>query len=104
LDRTRTCRAFIGAAKIESVLHAELSYNADVALGQKAQMIGAEDMPPADAAAVGGRVAAKVAEIARTLQIEVANGGVLHHWILSQTVRQRNDVDCGIAALSVPRL
>ena len=73
LDRAGCSRAFIGAAKIESVLDAELAHDADIGLAQMAQMIGAEDMPPADGVAVCGRIAAKVAEIARTLEVEVAD-------------------------------
>ena len=93
LDHAGGGHAFIGAAKIEGMLDAEFAHNADVGLAQMAQMVRTKNVPPSDAAAIGCRIAAEVAEIARTLEVVVAEGAVLHVRSLSQAVRQRNGVD-----------
>ena len=64
-------QAFLGAAKIESAFQAEAAQHLDVGFGEMAEMVGAEDLSPADAAAVLGAIAAEVAEIAGAGEIEV---------------------------------
>ena len=66
-DAGRGC-ALVGPAKIEGVLDAEIAHHLDVVLGEVAEMVGAENLPPAHRAAVAGRIAAKVAEIAGALR------------------------------------
>ena len=46
-----------------------------VLIGKMAEMVGAENLPPAHGAAVAGRVAAEVAEIAGAGKIEMAGRG-----------------------------
>ena len=46
---------FLGAAKIEGAFQAEAAQHLDIGLGKMAEMVGAEDLPPADRAAVFGR-------------------------------------------------
>jgi len=41
-----------------------------------AKMVGAENLPPADRAAVPGGVAAKVSEVAGAGEVEVAGRGI----------------------------
>ena len=64
--------ALVSPAEVERGLHANAAHGLDVVLGQMAEMVGAKDLPPADRAAVAGRVAAEVAEVAGALKIEVA--------------------------------
>jgi hypothetical protein len=64
--------ALLGAAKIERALQAQGSQQFDIGLGEMAEMVGTEDLPPADGAAISGAVASEVAEIAGAGKIEVA--------------------------------
>ena len=62
----------LGAAQIECALQPELAQHGDVVVGQMAEMVGAEQLPPARVPAVPGRIAAEVAKIAGAGEIEVA--------------------------------
>jgi hypothetical protein len=54
-------------------------------------MVGTEDLPPADSAAIFAGIAAQIAEIAGTGEIEVAGGRFLHEVSISHALRQLND-------------
>jgi hypothetical protein len=43
-----------------------------------AEMVGAEDLPPADRAAISGEVATEVAKIAGSGKVEVTGGRIWH--------------------------
>ena len=62
----------LGAAQVERALQPELAQHDDVVVGQMAEMIGAEQLPPARVPAVLAGIAAEVAEIAGAGEIEVA--------------------------------
>ena len=68
--------ALLGAAEIECAPDAEAAQHLDIGFGEMAEMVGAEDLPPAHDAAVPGRIAAEVAEIAGAGEIEVAGGRI----------------------------
>jgi hypothetical protein len=68
--------AFLGAAKIESAFQAEAAQHLDVGFSEMAEMVGAEDLSPTDAAAVLSGIAAEVAEIAGAGKIEVTDGRI----------------------------
>src|SRR6202789_3378426 len=78
LQRTDGRGALLGAAKIERALQAEAAQHIDIGLGEMAEMIGTEDLSPADSAAILAGIAAEIAEIAGAGEIEVAGRGVLH--------------------------
>ena len=67
--------ALLGAAKIERAPDTEAAQHLDVGVGEMAEMVGAEDLPPAHDAAVPGGIAAEVAEIAGAGEIEVTDRG-----------------------------
>ena len=71
LDAAQRGGALLGAAEIECAFDAERAQHRDVGLGEMAEMVGAEDLPPADDAAVLAGIAAKVAEIAGAGEIEM---------------------------------
>jgi hypothetical protein len=48
----------------------------DVIGRELAEMIGAEDVPPARGPAIGGRIAAEITKIAGALQGEVTGRGI----------------------------
>jgi len=62
----------VGTAKIERTLQTQGAQQLDIDLGEVAEMVGTEDLPPADGAAISGAVASEVAEIAGAGKIEVA--------------------------------
>jgi hypothetical protein len=74
---TTVGRALFDAAKVEGAAHAQRADDLDVGGRELAKMVGAEDVPPARGAAVGGRIAAEIAEIAGALQGEVTCRGGL---------------------------
>ena len=67
--------ALLGAAKVERAADAELPQHGDIVVGEMAEMVGAEDLPPAHGPAVARRIAAEIAEIAGAGEIEMAGGG-----------------------------
>ena len=67
--------ALLGAAKIERAADAEAAHHGDVVIGEMAEMIGAEDLPPAHDAAIAGGIAAEIAEIAGAGEVEMAGRG-----------------------------
>ena len=67
--------ALLGAAKIERAADAELPQHGDIVVGEMAEMVGAEDLPPAHGAAVARRIAAEIAEIAGAGEVEMAGRG-----------------------------
>ena len=71
LDAADRGNAFLGAAEIEGALDAKAAQHLDIGLGQVAEMVGAEDLPPADGTAVAGAIAAEVAKIAGAGEVEV---------------------------------
>jgi hypothetical protein len=83
--------AFLGAAKIERALQAEAAQHVGIGLGQMAEMIGTEYLPPADSAAILAGIAAQIAEIAGTGEIEMAGGRFLHAVSIGHALRQLND-------------
>ena len=68
--------ALLGAAEIEGAPDAEAAQHLDIGFGEVAEMVGAENLPPADGAAVAGGIAAEVAEIAGAGEVEVTGGGI----------------------------
>src|SRR5260370_11182204 len=83
--------AIFGAAKIERALQAQGTQNLDIRFGEVAEMVGAEDLPPAHSPAIPGRIAPEVAEIADAGKIEVAGRWVRHGVSLGNPVRRGND-------------
>ena len=77
-DRARRGAAFLCPAKIECVLQAEAAQHGDIGFGQMAEMVGAEDVPPAHRAAVLAGITAEIAKIAGAGEIEMTDGGILH--------------------------
>ena len=75
LDAAKRFAAFVLAAKIEGAAHAELAQHRDVGCRKLAEMVGAENLPPAHKAAVLGGIAAEIAKIAGAGQIEMAGRG-----------------------------
>ena len=67
--------ALLGAAKVERAADAELPQHRDIIVGEMAEMVGAEDLPPAHGPAVTRGIAAEIAEIAGAGEIEMAGGG-----------------------------
>ncbi len=67
--------ALLGAAKVERAADAELPQHGDIVIGEMAEMVGAEDLPPAHGPAVARGIAAEIAEIAGAGEIEMAGGG-----------------------------
>ena len=67
--------ALLGAAEIERAPDTEAAQHRDVVVGQMAEMVGAEDLPPAHDAAVAGGIAAEVAKIAGAGEVEMADRG-----------------------------
>ena len=64
----------LGAAKIERAPEPRPQHR-DVVVGQMAEMIGAEELPPAHDAAVAGGIAAEIAKIAGAGEVEMADRG-----------------------------
>src|SRR6478735_11910486 len=90
-DRADARRALLDAAKIEGTAHAQRADDLDIGSSELAEMVGAEDVPPARGTAICGRIAAEVAKIAGALQGEMAgrdvlSGGVLSGGVLSGSV------------------
>ena len=67
--------ALLGAAKIECAFDAEPANQSDIVIGEMAEMVGAEDLPPAHDAAIARGIAAEIAEIAGAGKIEMAGRG-----------------------------
>ncbi len=83
--------ALLSAAKIERAFQTQGTQNLDIGLGKVAEMIGAEDLPPADSPAIPGGIAPEVAEIAGAGEIEVTGRCVGHGVSLRHPLRRRND-------------
>ncbi len=83
VDHADTRRALLDAAKIEGAAHAERADDLDIGGSELAEMVGAEDVPPARGTAICGRIAAEVAKITGALQGEMAGRGVFHGGVLS---------------------
>jgi hypothetical protein len=66
---------FLAPAKIECAPDPEAANHCDVVIGEMAEVVRAEDLAPADAAAVACRVAAEIAEIAGAGKTEMAGRG-----------------------------
>jgi len=62
-DATHRRNALLGAAKIERALQTQAAQHFDIGLGEMAEMVGAEDLPPADSTAIFAGIAAQVAEV-----------------------------------------
>ena len=75
VDAAQRLVALLGAAEIERAPDAEAAQHRDVVVGQMAEMVGAEDLPPAHDAAVAGGIAAEVAKIAGAGEVEMAGRG-----------------------------
>ena len=71
-DAAQRLVALLDAAEIERALHTQAPHHGDVVFGEVAEMVGAEDLPPAHDAAVACGIAAEVAEIAGAGEIEMA--------------------------------
>ena len=55
--------ALLDSSKIESAAHAEAPHDIDIGSGEMAEMIGAEDLPPADGVAIARRITAEIARV-----------------------------------------
>ena len=64
--------ALFRAAEIERAADAQAPHDGDVVIGEMAEMVGAEDLPPAHDAAVACGIAAEIAEIAGAGEVEMA--------------------------------
>ena len=62
--------------KSKALLDAEPAQDRGVIVGEMAEMVGAEDLPPAHGAAIPGRIAAEIAEIAGAGEIEMTGRGI----------------------------
>src|SRR5579871_6453299 len=92
---THCRKAFLAAAKIERAADAEFAQHRDVAGGQVAEMIGAEDLAPTHRAAILCGIAADVTEIAGAGEIEVTS--VLRHAVIVTCRKLRtNDKDAAV--------
>src|SRR5665213_432830 len=83
--------ALFGAAKVERTFQAEAAQHVDIGLGQMAEMVGTEYLPPANSAAILAGIAAQIAEIAGAGEIEMTGRRFLHGVRISQALRQLND-------------
>ena len=61
--------ALLSATKIERAFQTQGTQNLDIRLGKVAEMVGTEDLPPADGPAIPGGIAPEVAKIAGTGEI-----------------------------------
>src|SRR5690348_4126040 len=100
LDHAFGRLALVDAAKIERAGHAKSANDGGVSVGEMAEMVRAKNLPPAQGAAIGGRIAPEIAEVGGAFEIEVTGVGVCHWQSLSHPVRRRNDV--GVVGRSVP--
>ncbi len=91
VDQMRSLSGFVDAPQVDDGAHAKLAQRAAVLVGQAAEMGGAEDGVAADGAAVGGLVAAEVAEVGAALQVkDVGENGVGHGRVSSTPCRRRS--------------
>ena len=65
-----------GATKIECAFQSERAQHLDIGRGEVAEMVGAEDLPPAHHAAIAAGIAAEIAEIAGAGEIEMTGRGI----------------------------
>jgi len=72
----RRGHALLGAPKIERAFQAERPQHFDIGLGKVSEMVGTEDLPPADKTAVSSGIAAKIAEITGAGEVEMAGAGI----------------------------
>src|SRR5260221_1915780 len=84
--------AMFRAAKIERAVQAQGTQNLDIRLGEVAEMVGTEDLPPAHSPAIPGGIAPEIAEIVGAGEIEVAGRWVWHGVSLGNPVRRGNDL------------
>ena len=87
LDHAGGRPALLYTAKIEGALNAEPAHNPDIVFREMAEMVGAENPAPANAAAIDGQIAAKITEIAGACEIEVAGREFCHLQSLGHLVR-----------------
>ncbi len=87
-------RALLQSAKIERAFHAERAYDLDIGGREMAEMIGAENLAPADDATVTRRIAAEIAKIAGALQIKMAGRDVWHQQEPSVAAEGRASGSC----------
>src|SRR5437588_8933656 len=71
---------FCRPTKIERAFDTQRAHDRDVVAGQMCEMVGTEYLPPAHRAAVFGRIAAEIAEIAGAGKVEMA-GWEFGHWV-----------------------
>ena len=79
--------ALFPAAKIERAPYPQAAQHRNVGLGQMAEMIGTEDLPPAHRASVLAGIAAEVPEIVGPGEIEMTDKKFLHGNTLSEVLR-----------------
>ena len=91
LDGADGRSALVNATKIERALQAKAAQHVGIGLGEMAEMVGTEYLPPADRSAIPAGIAAQIAEIAGTGEIEMAGGRFLHGVSISHALRQLND-------------
>ncbi len=75
LDAAQRLGALVLATEIERAFDAERAQHRRIFFGEVAEMVGTKDLTPAHDAAVLAGIAAKVAEIAGTGEIEMAGRG-----------------------------
>ena len=66
----------LGAAEIERAADAEAAQRLDIGFREVAQVVGSEDLPPADDPTVSGRVTAEIAKIAGAGEVKMTGRGV----------------------------
>jgi hypothetical protein len=68
--------ALLSAAKIERAFQTKTTQHRDIIGREVAEMVGTENLPPADGTAISGGIAAEIAKIAGAGKIEMAGGGI----------------------------
>jgi hypothetical protein len=71
-DAAQGLVALFHPAEIEGATHPQAPHHGDVIFGEAAEMIGAEDLPPAHNTAIACGVATEVAEIAGADEAQIA--------------------------------
>jgi hypothetical protein len=76
LNAAKCGRALFGAAKIERAFQTKTTQHRDIISREVAEMVGTENLPPADSAAISGGIAAEIAKITGAGKIEVTGRGI----------------------------
>jgi hypothetical protein len=67
---------FLATAKIECALQTQAAHDRDIGVGEAAEMVGAEDLPPSHGPTIPGGIASQVTEVAGADEVEMAGRSV----------------------------